>query len=242
MSSEFPFSTQILELKLRKAVTAYWESRLDQKDRQKKGGARDVGTRSEVTGGGHLDVFCHLACDVIQRAGFHSDHIRLKQNVDLPGYFRPTKQWDIVVVRDGKLCAAIEMKSQAGPSFGNNFNNRVEEAIGSSVDLWTAFREGALGTKRPWLGYLFFLEDAPRSRKPVRLSASTFPPMDIFQNTSYADRYGILCQRLVLERNYDAAALILSPPTSPVTFSQPYPGLDFESWAKSLYGHLIGCL
>jgi hypothetical protein len=27
------------------------------------------------------------------------------------------------------------------PSFGNNFNNRSEEAIGSASDIWIAYRE-----------------------------------------------------------------------------------------------------
>jgi type II restriction enzyme len=61
----------------------------------------------------------------------------------LPGYFRPTKLWDLLVMYQGRLIAAIELKSHIGPSFGNNFNNRTEEAIGTAVDLWTAFREGA---------------------------------------------------------------------------------------------------
>jgi hypothetical protein len=48
--------------------------------------------------------------------------------VTLPGYFRPTKLWDVLVIHDKRLLAAIELKSQVGPSFGNNFNNRTEEA------------------------------------------------------------------------------------------------------------------
>jgi hypothetical protein len=35
----------------------------------------------------------------------------------------------------GSLVATVEVKSQVG-SFGNNFNNRVEEAIGSATDFW----------------------------------------------------------------------------------------------------------
>ena len=50
----------------------------------------------------------------------------------------------LVIDRD-QLIAALEFKSQVGPSFGNNFNNRTEEAIGTAHDLWTAYREGALG-------------------------------------------------------------------------------------------------
>ena len=41
----------------------------------------------------------------------------------LPGYFRPTKLWDLLVTYKGQLIAAIELKSHVGPSFGNNFNN-----------------------------------------------------------------------------------------------------------------------
>jgi hypothetical protein len=53
----------------------------------------------------------------------------------LPGFFRPTKEWDLLAIHDGKLLAVIEAKSQVGPSFGNNFNNRTEEAMGSALDL-----------------------------------------------------------------------------------------------------------
>lgn len=41
------------------------------------------------------------------------------------------------------MIAAVELKSQVGPSFGNNCNNRTEEAIGTAHDFWTAYREGA---------------------------------------------------------------------------------------------------
>ncbi len=39
------------------------------------------------------------------------------------------------MVSEGKLLAGIEFKSQVG-SFGNNYNNRTEEAIGSAADIW----------------------------------------------------------------------------------------------------------
>ena len=113
----------------------------------------------------------------------------------LPGFFRPTKLWDLLVVRDGRLIAAIEFKSQVGPSFGNNANNRAEEAIGTAVDLWTAYREGAFGeTPKPFLGYFFLLEDAPESRSPVEESSPHFAVFPEFAQASYADRYNILCQ------------------------------------------------
>lgn len=130
------------------------------------------------------------------------------------------------------------MKSQIG-SFGNNFNNRTEEAIGSATDLWTAYREGAFKSPRPWLGYLMVLEDAPGSSRPVTLRERHFKAFKEFRNTSYADRYSLLCKRLVLERLYDAACLILSSAeTGPRgDFTEPHPQQAFRLFATSLVGH-----
>lgn len=60
--------------------------------------------------------------------------------MELPGFFRPTKKWDLLVVREGQLLVALEAKSQTGPSFGNNFNNRTEEAIGTGTTLLAALQ------------------------------------------------------------------------------------------------------
>ena len=131
--------------------------------------------------------------------------------VAIPGFFRATKSWDLLVVSQGQLIAAIELKSQVGPSFGNNFNNRVEESLGNATDLNTAFREGVFGdSPKPFLGFLFVLEECRGSTKPVRFDSPHFPAMPEFQSASYAKRYEILCRNLVQEQLYDAAALILA--------------------------------
>ncbi|MBX3704600.1 MAG: restriction endonuclease [Steroidobacteraceae bacterium] len=229
-----------MEAAVKQAVAAYWKVRASQARRQTEAGTQDAGTRGEVTGGLHLDAFSDLLVKIIVAAGFTASEIRLRAGVELPGFYRPTKKWDIVVVRGGRLCAAIEMKSQVGPSFGNNFNNRTEEAIGSSTDFWVAYREGALGTHQPWLGYFLLVEKAEKSTAPVRLPKAVFEPMPIFNNTSYIDRYAILCRRLVLERNYTAAALLTSPKGTTGAFEQPSAELSFEHFALSLFGHLVG--
>ena len=167
-------------------------------------------------------------------AGFPPSSISRGTAVELPGYYRPEKKWDLVVVHGDTLVAAIEFKSQVGPSFGNNYNNRTEEAIGNAVDIWTAFREGRFGSQRPWLGYLFLLEEAPKSTTPVRVREPYFPIDEEFRGASYMKRYEILCRRLLLERLYDAACLVTSSadPTSPV--HEPAPDLSFAEFSRGI--------
>jgi hypothetical protein len=136
--------------------------------------------------------------------------------------------------------AAIELKSQVGPSFGNNFNNRTEEAMRTALDVWTAFREGAFNkTVQPWLGYVFLLEDCPRSRTPVRVVEPHFNVFPEFVNASYARRYELFCRKLVRERHYNAAAFLISAQDTGLkgVYSEPAEYLTFELFARSLVAH-----
>ena len=158
-----------------------------------------------------MDGFIRLLTELITAAGVERSCVFHSTRLELPGYFRPTKEWDLLVVKDEQLILALESKSQVGPSFGNNFNNRTEEAIGSAVDLWTAFREGALHkTAQPWLGYLFLLEECPQSLRPVKVKEPHFEVFHEFKEASYARRYEVLCRRLVRERHYSASAFLMS--------------------------------
>jgi hypothetical protein len=223
-----------------KAVAHYWQSRAAQRQRQERSGKADQGLRSAVTGGAQMDGFIDLLSDLIVRAGIPQGCVFRKQAVELPGFFRPTKEWDIIVVKDKALVAAIEAKSQVGPSFGNNFNNRTEEAMGSAVDLWTAFREGAyLRSPQPFLGYLFMLEDCKASSRPVRVQEPHFKVFPEFVHASYMKRYELFCRKLVLERHYTASAFIASSSEDGIrgVYSVPAEELSIERFAKALVAH-----
>ena len=131
----------------------------------------------------------------------------------------------------------MEFKSQVGPSFGNNFNNRTEEALGSATDIWTAYREGRLGTgPRPFLGYFFLLEDCPAVHAPVRNAQPYFAVDPAFRQASYGTRYELLCRRLVLERLYDAACLTLATKAEPTQVVHPAPDLAFGRFVSEHAG------
>ena len=188
-----------------------------------------------------MDGFISLLGGLIQDAGAPEAHIFYKKALELPGFFRATKEWDMLVVADDQLLVAVEAKSQVGPSFGNNFNNRTEEAIGSAVDIWTAYREGAFAdSPRPWLGYVFLLEDCPESRKPVKVREPHFEVFGEFRNASYMKRYELLCRKLVRERHYEAAAFLASERTGGTqgAYSEPANDLRFDTLAAALAAHI----
>ena len=233
----FPYTDDDMNKKIADAAAFYWRTRKRQAALQKKRGVLDAGTRGQVTGGRHLDGFAKLIQEICIKAGFKRSEVFFDRAVPVPGYYRPQKNWDVVVLRNGRLIAAIELKSQSG-SFGNNFNNRSEEVLGVSRDFWLAYRERAFGvTEAPWLGYLFFLEDSPSSNRSVALASSPLPPLLVFRDTGYLKRYEILCERLMLERDYTATALLVSDKET-ASVRDGGAGVGAMRFFRSLYSHL----
>ena len=200
------------------SVKDFWRRRLRSDITSQEGG------RGSVIGGGNLDAFSLLIREVALFCEIPAESITItgKGRLTIPGYFRPTKMWDALVVYKRRLIAAFELKSQVGPSFGNNFNNKSEESIGSATDFWTAHRERAFhyaepetlfdthDAKTPFLGYLMLLEECPRSTSRVRVEEAHFKIFPEFVDSSYAKRYELLIERLVAEKLYTSATLILS--------------------------------
>lgn len=233
-----------LETRLGNAIKHFWVTRAAQGRRQGTStGQRDQGNRTAVTGGKQLDGFVVLVTDLLVNCGLPDAHVfTQKRDIVLPGYFRPTKEWDLVVVYQNNLVATIEFKSQVG-SFGNNFNNRIEEALGNATDLHTAYREGAFApSPAPWVGYLMMLQETEKSTKPLGVREPHFNVFDEFRDTSYAMRYELFCKRLVRERLYDSACFLMSDEDSGLQgkYREPSEELRFQNFAGSLIGHVTG--
>ena len=210
------------------AVLDIWNSRARAKERQLATGKSDAGLRSEVTSGGHMDEMAKLIGNVFIEAGIGEENVFYKRSkLELPGYFRAEKKWDVVVVKDGKLIAAVELKAIAS-SYGNNLNNRTEEAIGNAVDIAHAVRTGLVGPNAPWLGYVFVIREEHKSMQPVSVKQPHFKVDPVIKDKSYVQRAQILCSRLMLERIYDRAWFITADPARK-SVSEPDPQM---TWAK----------
>ncbi|MDF0644734.1 MAG: PaeR7I family type II restriction endonuclease [Nitrospira sp.] len=242
-----------IEQRLHVAVQSYWDARRKNREKQVQSGKVDAGSRGEVTGGTQMGALEVLVSDILCEAGLKRPDVRTRTALELPGYFRATKKWDLIVISNGALVLAMELKSQAGKSIGNNVNNRSEEAVGSAKDIWTAFRESRFGQcPPPFLGYLFLLEDRDNVKAPVGNKEPYFQVdpefrgkllktkgQSQYEGVSYSRRYELLCRRLVLERLYTSACFLMATNSAKTKITQPAPDLTFRRFVAALQGHVV---
>lgn len=235
--------------RVRDAVSLFWATR-------SSGSSSQGGTRGNVISGKNLDGFVALVESIAAECGLPPASVftRGRNNLQLHGYYRPSKNWDVLIVHDQRLIAVLEFKSQVG-SFGNNFNNRTEEAIGSASDLWVSARHNnflpsnhvagptnsTVDPRQPFLGYLMVLEECEASTRPLTLRPAHYHFMPEFSGASYAERYRILCERLMEQQLYQAAALLLSPQNE-FGFSGHYRSLSTPTSVRNLFSALAGTL
>jgi hypothetical protein len=235
------FTKDEIDRWLREAVRHFWNTRGSQTEKPGTAtDARDAG--DAVRGGAQMSGFAELLQRLLTMNGLQNSCIHVKRRVELPGWFRAEKKWDLLIVVEGCLIGCMEFKSHIAPSFGNNVNNRAEEALGNATDLWAAYREGAFKPSiRPWLGYLMLLEESKDTLRPVRTKVPHFKVFEEFQNASYAKRYEILLTKLVRERLYDASCLILSDRARATEghYREPSEELSFYNLAVSLVAKAI---
>ncbi len=199
--------------KARSAVKMFWISRKKTGAKKQPAGNKDQGKRSAGSSVGSMEGFIDLIIDVVHANGLPEADIKRKgRGLSLPGHFGPIKSWDVVVMNHGNLVAAIKLDAQVGPSFRKNAITGCDQAISLAVDLQAAYRRDAFGVHaRPFVGYLCLLEDSRASRAPVKDISPNFPLVPEYRNASYAKRYKILCTKLMMDRVYTDASVILSP-------------------------------
>ena len=190
--------------------------------------ARQSGTQSAL----HDKAFLALVARELEGLGwpahvaqFFGDPLAV-----VAGHFRVAKSWDIVC-RDKKSIPRIcvEFKSQVG-SYGNNENNRYEEALGSGLDIRAKAGDAIA------LGFFLVICDEEASRRINRPRLPDLNPR--FANTSHIDRRLVFAERIVeYELNgrslYDAAAILLIRKDG--SFEHPTnPALRLAAFAEKL--------
>ena len=195
---------------LKEAIFAVFDLENYAAENQRLRGVRDQGRRSGVTSGKHLDPLAdYLAYEMISAGIRESEVFTGSSNMEIPGWYRPNKQWDLLAFHNNSLVNAIELKS-IGSSYGNNFNNRTEEALGSATDVSAAVKYNMYNSVQPpAFGYVMIVRSDDTSRRVInRIPEPHFRVDPIFYGNSYLDRFEIMCTRMLNERLYDAVWLV----------------------------------
>jgi hypothetical protein len=105
------------EKKTRDAIKLFWNAREFAKLKQKESGKSDQGERAGVTGGKNMDGFSDLVIELVRANGLPNAEVHKNRAVlTLPGYFRPTKLWDLLVRamlgHHSAITSIIELKRQ----------------------------------------------------------------------------------------------------------------------------------
>lgn len=219
---------------LQHAVAAYWQTKDEQYRAARAINSTAEGTAGAVRAAGQFLAIASLLARFFTDAGYPPASIHTdKGGTVLPGYFRPSKSWDLVVVHDDVLVAAFEMKALGGPSYGNNYNNRVEEALGNAMDVGRLAADRGVGKELPWLGYFFVIQDDEGSRRQVRPQEGRFPADQAWLGRSYQGRFALTGKRLLEEGTYDGVCFLASSPDDPGP-REPARELDWQHFSAAI--------
>jgi hypothetical protein len=221
----------VLEEHVQAALRDWVAVRAAQKQRSHEGGNAQQGNRAAVVGGRHLASIDALITAEIVKAAGPGLEFRTNERAKLPGYYRATKSWDLVVLRDGVPLLSMEYKSMSG-SEGKNLNNRADEILGMAEDTRQAEIHGQLpkGMKR---AYVFVMGITPESTAPVGAKAGTWSVDPVFQNASYLDRAAIMCERMCETGLFDLAWAI-GVRAEPFEYREPRPAVGWHRFAADL--------
>lgn len=199
-------------------VNAFWGKRDALVAKHLESGVQGGAARS----GDHMTAIQQYVRQLFVQAGLPESSV-LTGSPSLPGYFRRSKSWDVVVVYQGVLVAAVELKSQVG-SVGNNANNRIEEAIGNAVDVGAVHKNNAsFGEIPPWLGFIMVLEETPRTEAALTPLRTVFAQDPTFVGGSYSHQYQVALSRFVGEKLYDAGWFLTTKREPDGSFSYKEP-------------------
>ncbi|MBK8459026.1 MAG: restriction endonuclease [Micropruina sp.] len=213
------------------AVNFWFTAKQEQLQAVLDEGRSQGGTRDAVVGGKHLDGLNTLMVDQLKRLGVPGLTFRTNAQATLPGYYRVSKAWDLLVLQFGEPILAVEYKSMKG-SEGKNLNNRMDEVLGVGEDLREAQRHG-LVSPRLKRAYVFIMEASPAVLAPVGLRGVVGSADEAFRDSTYLDRMTLLCERIRESGLYNLTWAIAAT-TDPIDFYEPSSAVGWARFNRDL--------
>jgi hypothetical protein len=181
---------------------------------------------------GFVDVFrCLLIENRVPAASF-----AIERSLVVPGAFTVTHRWDLAIVQEGAVLAAVDFETPRGAKGLADYANR---AVGVAEDVCAAYRMGNFGRAwRPWLGALVLAEDTQEARRPSKAPRAPFRVDGDLRRASHLGRIELFLRRVLMARIYDSCALIASRPAEGPQgqYSEPASDLSVRRFLADLVG------
>ena len=168
------------------------------------------------------------------------DEADVRVNGVIPGYFRRSKNWDVVATYKGNLVAVVELKSQVG-SEGRNGNNRIEESLGNAKDAATAQElNQAFGMLPLWTAFCVVFGSSPENAGQVGRRKSLFSLDPVFEGMSYARQWEIAMERFIQTGTYSAGWMVTSwvSDDGQVEYVEPVPTATAETLETQIHARV----
>lgn len=185
----------------------FW-SKKDESLRRNINAGRD-GLGAQARDARHMRSLALFVRQMFVDAGLDDSEVFVDQSI--PGYYRRSKNWDVVAMHKGQLVGLVELKSQVG-SEGNNGNNRIEEALGNSHDAITAQEMNQpFGPLPMWRAFCMVFGSDPATAKPVGMRSRPLFDIDqAFHSMTYGSQMATAIERFIQTRAYDAGWMVTS--------------------------------
>ncbi|WP_337824692.1 Shedu anti-phage system protein SduA domain-containing protein [Amycolatopsis sp. A1MSW2902] len=179
----------------------------------------------------------HLKDAVVEelvRCGVDRSAIHTDQSMNLPGaYHRVRRPWDVLVTEDEMPVGGIEIISVSGSAARHNVRNRMDDIVARGVDVSRPYDQPSVRALKPALGLVYVLEDQAAAASPTLPGAST-PGTSPEPPKRPEDLLSDFFRRIVRDRMYDAACLLVATHQPNVTIREPDAEMGFTNFAEKI--------
>lgn len=213
------------ESEIHPLLVNWWREKSEAVARLVIAGKLDTG--AQARNARHMQSLAAFVRQMFVDAGLAEADVTIDSIV--PGYYRRSKNWDVVAMYKGHLVGVVELKSQE-TSPGNNANNRIEEAVGSAADAKVVQElTGAFGDLGVWAAWCMTFNRDAESGRPIRIRSPQrvrFPLTDPeFADMTYASQYATAIKRFIAQNVYDAGWMVVTwvNDDGTIGFDEPIP-------------------
>ncbi|MFF9398081.1 PaeR7I family type II restriction endonuclease [Streptomyces sp. NPDC014744] len=204
---------------VREAARTFWTTR-ERRDAQ------------QVRASNAYDTLVTTTVDSLVARGIDPTWIRVGRAAEFPGsYGLGRSAWDIAIFRDDTPLAAVTFKSLGGPTYGNNFNNRIQELTGNAFAVRQLDGQ-SIERFRPYLGLFFILQESEGANKPTRRPRSS--STESSWGPSYKDRLGDTFTQFRSDGLYDGIAYVSTSKDEDPSLEEPRSDMSVSGLVDAL--------